>query len=121
RILASTEVKFGLANGLPDGGTSKGGAVRSAVATASGGACFSIGSYAARLDSSQSPILGPLLADLGSNVSLSSADYQGLAHSAVSLADFLGVNLGAGTMKSLIQADKLIGIDDYYLAVAKAL
>ena len=53
--------------------------MRTAVAGLSSGACFGIGSYAARLDTDSSPVLGELLGALGSGVSLSAADYNGLA------------------------------------------
>jgi Flp pilus assembly protein TadG len=84
RILASTDVKFGLANGLPNGGISQGGAVRSAIATSASGACFDLGSYAAAIKSGDSSLLAPLNSLLGTNLSLLS--YQGLANAQVSLA-----------------------------------
>lgn len=85
QVLSSTQVQFGLANGLPDGGVSEGGAVRAAVATSASSACFQLGSYAAAVDSGDSDLLGALNDILGLNLSLLS--YQGLASEKVSLAD----------------------------------
>ncbi|WP_435744659.1 pilus assembly protein TadG-related protein [Nocardioides sp. SYSU DS0663] len=98
-----------------------GSACRSAIAMAEEGACFSVGSYAASLEAGASPILGPLLGALGSDLSLTVADHQGLANAEVSLLTFLGVDLGAGTMQELIDGGELVSIGDFYLALAKAI
>jgi uncharacterized membrane protein len=114
RVTAATSVGFAFVPG-------SGGAVRSAVAGLEAGACFNIGSYAARLDTSSSPILGTLLGALGSNVALSALDYNGLATTDISLVDLLSVELAAGTVNELIQGNQLIGLGDFYLAAANAL
>lgn len=114
KVDATASVAFQLHGG-------NGSATRSAVANTQDGACFAIGSYAARLNTGSSPILGPLLTSLGSNVSLAAADYNGLASTNVSLVDLLGVSVGAGTLGSLIDGHQLLSIKDYYLAVATAL
>lgn len=118
RVTADTEVGF-VFSGIT--GNASGAAARDAVAQAEGGACFSIGSYAARLDTGKSPLLGPLLGALGSNVTLSAVDYNGLANADVELLDLLGVAVGAGTLESLVQADQLISLGDYYLAIAEVI
>ena len=114
RVTSATEVGFAFVPG-------SGGAVRSAVADLAAGACFTIGSYAARLDTGESPILGPLLGALGSGITLSAADYNGLANAEVDLVDLLGVEVGAVTLEEAVRGNQLVGLRDYYLAVADVL
>jgi uncharacterized membrane protein len=114
KVTSSTSVGFAFVPGSGD-------AVRSAVANADSGACFTIGSYAARLDTSTSPILGTLLGAMGSNVALGVADYNGLVTTDVSLLDLLSVELAAGTVNELIKGNQLIGLGDFYLAAAQVL
>jgi uncharacterized membrane protein len=114
RVTSATSVGFAFVPG-------SGGAVRSAVAGLEAGACFNIGSYAARLDTSSSPILGALLGALGSNVALSALDYNGLATTDVRLVDLLSAELAAGTVNEVVKGNKLIGLGDFYLAAADAL
>lgn len=114
RVTSATSVGFAFVPG-------SGAAVRSAVAGLEAGACFTIGSYAARLDTSTSPILGTLLGALGSNVALGVADYNGLVTTEVSLLDLLSAELAAGTLDELIEGSELIGLGDFYLAVAEVL
>jgi hypothetical protein len=85
RVIASTDVQFGLAKGLPGGGVASGGASRSAIASASSSACFKLGSFAARINTGSSTLLSPLNSIFGVNLGL--ADYQGLATEMVTLAD----------------------------------
>ncbi|MDT0203265.1 hypothetical protein [Nocardioides sp. AE5] len=94
---------------------------KTAYAESAGGACFSIGSYAAELDTGASPILGPLLTALGGNINLTAANYEGLANTNVDLLYFLGADIGAGTMSELIRGDQLVSLGDFYLLAASAL
>lgn len=114
RVTSATEVGFAFVPG-------SGGAVRSAVADLAAGACFTIGSYAARLETGESPILGPLLGALGSGITLSAADYNGLANADVDLVDLLNVDVGAVTLEEAVRGNRLVGLRDYYLAVAEVL
>lgn len=116
RVTATTSVAF-LFGGVT--GVGDGDADRQAVAEANGGACFAIGSYAARLDTDASPILGPLLAALGSSASLSVIDYNGLANADVDVADLLAADLGAGTIEDVLTGSVALG--DFYLALASVL
>ncbi|GAA3806100.1 TadG family pilus assembly protein [Nocardioides panacisoli] len=116
QVTASTTVGF-VFGGLT--GTHGGGAQRQATAIANGGACFAIGSYAARLDTGASPLLGPLLGALGSNVTLSAIDYNGLANTNVELLDLLGASIGAGTIESVLNSSVSLG--SFYVAIAHAL
>lgn len=118
RVVADTEVGFAF-GGVTGAGS--GGAARSAVAMSEGGACFGIGSYAAKLDTATSPILGPLLGALGSEVVLTAGNYDGLANVDVDLLEFLGVDLGAVTMEEVLEGSQLVGLGDFYLATADAL
>lgn len=118
KVTAQTTVAFAL-SGIT--GDPSGGASRDAVAIAEGGACFALGSYAARLNTGASPLLAPLLGALGSNIALSAVDYNGLANTDVKLVDLLGVKLGAGTIESVIDGDQLISLGSFYAAMASAL
>jgi len=114
RVEAATSVGFAFVPG-------RGGAVRSAVADTAGGACFQIGSYAAALDTGASPLLGPLLGALGSNINLTAGNYQALADAQVELLDLLGANVGAVTLQEALEGSRLVSLADYYLATASAL
>lgn len=118
RVRADTTVDFAL-DGIT--GVATGDAHRTAIAQSEGGACFSIGSYAARVNTGASPILGPLLGALGSNINVSAIDYNGLANADVKLLDLLGVNVGAGTMEGLIEGGQLVSLGDFYVATAELL
>lgn len=115
-VEAGTSVSFSF-SGIT--GIGSGDATRSAAAQANGGACFSIGSYAARLDTGASPVLGPLLGALGSHVVLSAVDYNGLANAHVDLLGLLGAEVGAGTVDEVL--DSSVSLGAFYLAVARAL
>lgn len=116
RVVSRTDVAFAFA-GITDVET--GDAEREAVAQANGGACFAIGSYAARLDTGASPLLGPLLGELGSGIALSAVDYNGLANADVELVDLLAAEIGAGTIEEVLTGSVALG--DFYLALARAL
>lgn len=118
RVTADTSVDFAF-GGVT--GVAQGDAGRSAVAQSLGGACFSIGSYAARINTGASPILGPLLGALGSNINVSAIDYNGLANADIKLLDLLGAQVGAGTMQGLIEGGQLLSLGDFYLATAEVL
>lgn len=117
-VVSSTDVDFAFGGVV---GISGGSATREAVAISEGGACFKLGSYAARLDTGESPVLGPLLGALGSQVALDALDYDGLVNANVALIDLLGVDLGAGSVEELIRGDELVSLGDFYLIAAKAL
>lgn len=116
RVEARTDVDF-IFGGIT--GIATGDVDRAAVAQANGGACFAIGSYAARLDTGASPLLGPLLGVLGSNISLSAVDYNGLANAEVALIDLLRAEIGAGTLEELLTSS--VGLGSFYLALADVL
>jgi len=101
-VTAATVVSFGLARALPGGGVNSGGACRSAVASAVPSACLKIGSFAARLNSSNSALLAPLLNGTvgGSGLGVTAVGYQGLAGATIGLAD-LATQLGVGSVDQL--------------------
>lgn len=78
-------------------------------------ATFSVGSWLARVDSSNSGLLNALLGGLlGSSLDLSAVSYQGIADAEVSIADLLGageIEIGAeaGTVEGLLDADVTLG------------
>lgn len=117
-VTATTSVDFAF-GGVT--GIAQGDAGRTAVAQSEGGACFAIGSYAARVDTGASPILGPLLGALGSNINVSAIDYNGLANADISLLDLIGANVGVGTLGALIEGGQLLSLADFYLATAEVL
>ena len=98
-------------------GHDKGGATRSAVANADGGACFSLGSYAAAVRSGDSGLLGPLL---GNALGLTAVGYNGLldVDANIPLAD-LALELGALTAEEF--ADTSVSMGQFYLAMAQVL
>lgn len=109
RVSARTEVDF--AFGL----ASRGGASRSAVATARSTACFRLGSYAAGLNSADSPLLSSLLnGALGLNVS--AVSYQGLAGADLGLLG-LATQLGLGSVDEL--ATTTVTAGQLFLAAAQ--
>jgi uncharacterized membrane protein len=113
-VRATNEIGFVFRQG-------SGGAARSAIAMVEGGACFGIGSYAAQLDASASPLLGPLLSALGSDISLTVLNYEGLAGAEVDLVSLLGVKVDGVTLEELVNGDELISLGDFYAATASVL
>lgn len=113
RVVASTSVDFSFAPG-------SGGASRSAVAETEANSCFSIGSYAAAVDTSAGSItslLNPLLGD----TNLTAVGYQGLASAEVSLLDLVNApSIDVGTLDGLVAADD-ITVGDLMLATIYAL
>lgn len=116
RVNARTDVDFAF-GGVT--GVAQGGAGRTAVARAETGACFAVGSYAARINLGDGTILGPLLQALGTNVGLSVLDAQGLAGADIQLLDLVDTGLVAGGFDELVGADVTVG--QFYLAVADVL
>ncbi|MBC2962096.1 hypothetical protein H7344_17525 [Nocardioides deserti] len=113
-VSAATEVNFAFVSG--SGGTS-----RSAVAESVAGACFSIGSYAARLKAGESPLLGPLLGSIATQLELDVLDYDKLADAHVTLAGLLSSTLGVGTFEELLEGDQAVQLGNFYLAVLNVL
>jgi uncharacterized membrane protein len=118
RVRASTTVGFALGRVT---GMNSGDAHRTAIAQSEGGACYALGSYAARLNTAKSPLLSTLLGPLGSNINVSAIDYNGLATTKISLLDLIGVNLGAGTLEELVQGNQLVSLGQFYVATASVL
>lgn len=112
RVTSEGSVAFGFTSG-------SGGATRSAVSVADAGGCFSLGSYAARVDLGDSFILGPLLAVLGTDVDLSVLDLEGLAGAQITALDLLETGLVAGDFDQFLEAT--VGLDEFLIAVADAL
>lgn len=77
-----------------------GGVCRSSIANARAQACFKLGSYAAKLDTSTSPLFTAMLDGALGNISVSAASYQGLATATVGLGA-LAAQLGVGTVDQL--------------------
>lgn len=98
-VRAGTDVGFGFA-GIT--GVASGDVERFAVAQAEESACFSIGSYAARLDTSSSALLDGILEGmLGGGVNLDLLSYTGLVDADISLLD-LAIELGLGSVDELL-------------------
>lgn len=112
RVTASGRVDFAFRPG-------SGGAGRHAVGVAEPTACFSVGSYAARVRLGDSWILGPLLQVLGTDAALTLLDLQGLADARVELVHLVDTDLGAGGFEEALDAE--IGLAGFYLALADAL
>jgi len=116
KVVASTTVGF-LFGGIT--GRGSGSTARTSYATATNEACFSLGSYAARIDSASSVLLnGVLNKALGGSLNLDALSYKGLAAANVSLQD-LAVQLGAGTVDQLLKTN--VSLKDLYLASATVL
>ena len=116
RVTAGTSVRFAF-GGLT--GRGSGGASRVAVATANTEACFRIGSYALRLDSSSSALLNGILGGmLGGGVNLTAVGYQGLANADVKLLD-IAAKLGIGSVDELLSTN--VSAADFLLAAADVL
>lgn len=76
---------------------------RTGVAANSANASFMIGSYAARVDSSTSPILQPILGDI---LGVTAGGYAGLVGGQVELGPFLGqLGLDLGSPSDVLAAD----------------
>ena len=110
RVVATTAVDFAFAIGVGD-------ASRAAVATSASTACFSVGSYAARIRAGNAQLLTALNSVFGGTVDL--ASYQGLGSTQVSLAD-LAAELGAVTTEDIGNI-RGIRVRDFYLALGRVL
>ena len=108
-VTARTTVQFAMHPG-------SGAAVRSSVAVSDATACFKIGSYALRLNSSSSALLNLLVGDaLGVGV----LTYTGLANASISLLG-LATELGVATPAELAGLNNL-SLGRLYLAMAHVL
>jgi uncharacterized membrane protein len=80
---------------------------------------LSVGSYLARLDTSEA-IYGPLLQGLlGTDVELDLVSYKGLADAKVTLLDLIEAHAKVGTVNELLDLD--ISMQEFMLLTAKAL
>jgi uncharacterized membrane protein len=112
RVTAHTDVEFGI-------GVGSGAANRAAVATADVSACFSIGSYAARLDTSSSTLLNGILNGiLGGGANLSVLGYTGLINANVSLLD-IALEMGLGSVDELLASN--VNAGTFLIAAAHVL
>jgi uncharacterized membrane protein len=109
QVTVNQSVKFSLQPGT-------GGVARTAIGLAQGEECFSVGSYAANLDSAHSLLLNQLIND---SLHLSVASYTGLASSNVSMLG-LATQLGVGTVDGLLNLNA-VSLGTLYLATANAL
>jgi len=101
-VRAATDVAFAFAGVT---GVANGDVERTAVATAEESACFSIGSYAARLNTSNSALLNAILGGiLGGGINLDALSYQGLVNANVSLLD-IALELGLGSVDELLSSN----------------
>jgi uncharacterized membrane protein len=114
RVTAATAVDFGFMPG-------SGGTARSAIAQAHTSACFQLGSWAATLDPSASPLFGDVLGQLLGTSTLTAAGYNGLASARLSLLDLIQTgDIGAGTVNELLALENLT-VGQVYRASAKVL
>lgn len=113
-VRASSVVDFSFAPG-------SGAATRTAIGVPEGGACFSVGSYAATLDTTASPLLGSLLSGLGAQLTLTAADYRALADARVGLAQLLTTQVGAVTLEEALDGSQLVSLAGFYAATITAL
>lgn len=114
RVRVTDRVDYAFA---PGGSTTS----RQAVATTSTPvAGIQVGSYAARLDSTDPSLLNALLGPLGGTVALDLVGYQGLAGGSVRLGDLVDeLDLSAGTPDQLLATE--VGLADLLTAQAGAL
>jgi uncharacterized membrane protein len=103
RITAEADIDFAIAGGA-------GHVIRKAVAATDSSACFKLGSWAANIDSTKSPLLNALLGDAlqGSSLNITTVGYQGLASAEVLLLD-LAAELGVGTVDELVDTTVSVG------------
>lgn len=118
-VEVSARSSTGLAFASAGGAGSRGEATRRAVARADAGACFDVGTYAARVKLGDSTILGPLVKALGTDVGLTVLDWQGLAGADIKLLDLVDTDLTAGGFDELLGSNVKLG--DLYLAAADVL
>lgn len=115
-VLAGADVTFAFAGVT---GVASGDVERAAVATAEESACFSIGSYAARLDTSSSALLDGILEGiLGGGVDLDVLSYSGIAGANVRLLD-VALQLGLGSVEELLSSN--VNAGNLLIAAAEVL
>ena len=115
-VIAGTSVSFAFGAFT---GTGSGDVERSAVATAEESACFSVGSYAARLNTTNSALLNTILGGfLGGGANLTAIGYTGIADANISLLD-LAVELGLGSVDELLSTN--INAGNLLIAAANVL
>lgn len=93
KVTATTTTKFSFVGG-------SGTATRTSIGRAASTACFRLGSYAARLSTSNSALFTTLLNGALGNLTVAAASYQGLASSSIKLAA-LATALNVGSVNSL--------------------
>ena len=109
-VIAQTDVDFVF--GLAESGSAE----RRAVGTAASAACFRLGSFAARLDSSNSELLDDLVGDA---LDVTAIGYSGLADASITLAG-LATELDVASPDGLVDLNAL-RLGDLYLAAADVL
>ena len=98
-VRAASDVGFNFAGFT---GVASSDVERTAVALSEESACFRLGSYAARLDSSSSALLDGILEGiLGGGVNLDVLSYTGIANANVSLLD-IALEMGLGSVDELL-------------------
>jgi hypothetical protein len=114
RVTASTSVDFSLGQG-------SGGASRSAIAQARTTACFQLGSWAATVNPSASPLFSDMLKPLLGSSTIGAVGYNGLATTRLDLLDLVRTgHIGVGTVSELLSMDDLT-VADLYRASAQVL
>jgi uncharacterized membrane protein len=100
------QIFFGGFNMLPGhaGNTVTGSVSGSSIATQNPLAGFSIGTYLANLNTSQSAVLNPLLSVLGSSVNLTAVGYQGLVTANVTIAQLITASGGLLSATNIMTA-----------------
>ncbi|WP_370248744.1 hypothetical protein [Nocardioides sp.] len=116
KVTATSTADFAFA-GLT--GRGSGRASRSAIASSSQGACFSVGSYAARIKTGDSTLLGPLLSALGGNITLGVADAGQLAAADVTLLQLVQTGLIAASPEAALTT--AVKLSSLMLATAEVL
>lgn len=114
-VRVTVEGSVGFAFAPATGGPDRGGATRSAIASAGPSGCFRLGSFALGLDTASSPLLGPILNDA---LNITDVGYEGLADATVGLGD-LAAELGLGSPEELAATDASLAA--LYLASARVL
>jgi uncharacterized membrane protein len=105
------QVFFGGFNALNghSGSTVSGAVSGTSIATQTPVAGFSIGTYLANLNSTQSPLLNALLSPLGSSVNLTAVGYQGLVTANVTLASLITASGGLLSASNIMTAQLTAG------------
>jgi uncharacterized membrane protein len=105
------QVFFGGFNMLPGhaGSNVTGSVSGSSIATQNPTAGFSIGTYLANLNTTQSAVLNPLLSLLGTSVNLTAVGYQGLVTANVTLANLITASGGLLSATNIMSAQLTAG------------